>query len=52
MKASDKVYEKSNSITSVEYVRFSHKEYNKVPDIRRECFRATEGSAEPFRLSL
>ena len=30
MKASDKVYEKSNSITSVEYVRFSHKEYNKV----------------------
>ena len=30
MKASDKVYEKSNAITSVDYVRFSHKEYNNV----------------------
>lgn len=30
MKVTDNVYAKSNSIESVDYVRFSHKEYNKV----------------------
>lgn len=30
MKATDKVYEKSNKIVSVDYVRFSHKEYKSL----------------------
>lgn len=30
MKATDKVYEKSNEITSVDYVKFSHKEYKSL----------------------
>ena len=30
MKATDKVYQQSNAIESVQYVRFSHKEYNSV----------------------